>query len=498
MRACRSSARSRSPATGSPGASARTRRRWPSPMSSISAAVASFPVSRTPTSTSRRGRSLDDRSGSTARRRSRRRSSASPPARAKARGSAGTAGATATGAPVAPTKEALDRVTGDTPAALLAHDYHSLWLNSAGLARRQRRPRGRRAASSSETAAASRRACFARSLLAVQGPVPRAPDDEYVDAMRDGLRSRPPAASRASTTRTAGWAPSGSGSGCASSDALTLRVWQSMPHEHLDRVVEAGILPGSATRTSEWAISRRSWTARSALRRRGCSTARASRSRAANSWRTSRASAAEAGWPVAVHAIGDLANREALDAFERTGSTGARAAPPDRARPVPGAGGLPRYAALGVATSVQFSHAPSDRDLAERFWPDELEGTYAFRSLIESGAVVANGSDAPIEELDPWAGIRAGVLRTLDERPAWRPQQAVTLEQALARDDHGPCLAVGRRTHARPPAARLSRRCRRPRPRPTRLHPGAQRGRGGRDDGRRPLGAQPAALELKA
>jgi predicted amidohydrolase YtcJ len=45
--------------------------------------------------------------------------------------------------------------------------------------------------------------------------------------------------------------------------------------------------------------------------------------------------------------------------------------------------------------------------------------------------VLANGSDAPIEELDPWAGICAGVLRTIDSRPAWHPEQRVTLEEAL-------------------------------------------------------------------
>ena len=134
-----------------------------------------------------------------------------------------------------------------------------------------------------------------------------------------------------------------------------------------------------------------------------------------------------------MHAIGDLANREALDAFEETQEHWR----PKGLRPriehaqCVALEDLPRYAALGVATSVQFSHAPSDRDLAERFWPDQLEGTYAFRTLVESGALVANGSDAPIEELDPWAGVCAGVLRTLDERPAWRPEQAVTVEQAL-------------------------------------------------------------------
>jgi predicted amidohydrolase YtcJ len=142
---------------------------------------------------------------------------------------------------------------------------------------------------------------------------------------------------------------------------------------------------------------------------------------------------AEAGFPVAVHAIGDRANREALDAFEQTRETwqplGLRQrvehaqllAPED----------LARFAELGVACSVQFSHAPSDRDLADRFWGERVDGAYAFRSLLDSGAVLANGSDAPIEELDPLAGVRAGVLRTIDERDAWHPEQAVTVDEAF-------------------------------------------------------------------
>ncbi|HEX5798755.1 MAG TPA: amidohydrolase family protein, partial [Gaiellaceae bacterium] len=142
---------------------------------------------------------------------------------------------------------------------------------------------------------------------------------------------------------------------------------------------------------------------------------------------------AEAGWPVGVHAIGDGANREALDAFEATRDLWqplglrhriehAQCLTPED---------VPRFAELGIACSVQFSHAPSDRDLAERLWADRLEGTYAFRTLLDSGALLANGSDAPVEELDPLAGIAAGVLRTIDGRPAWRPQEALTVEQAL-------------------------------------------------------------------
>ena len=208
---------------------------------------------------------------------------------------------------------------------------------------------------------------------------------------------------------------------------------------------------------------------------------------------------ARLGWPVGVHAIGDRANREALDAFEATRDVWAPLglrhriehaqclAPED----------VGRFAALGVACSVQFSHAPSDRDLAERFWPERLDGAYAFRSLWESGALVANGSDAPVEELDPLAGIRAGVLRTIDERPAWHPEQCLTIEQALVATIVNPAWLSGderRRGKLLPgylaDLVVLSRD-------PLECPPDELRdGRGRRDDGRRPLGAQPAALGL--
>jgi predicted amidohydrolase YtcJ len=154
---------------------------------------------------------------------------------------------------------------------------------------------------------------------------------------------------------------------------------------------------------------------------------------------------AAAGWPVGVHAIGDGANRAALDAFEQTQDVwkplGLRhriehcqlLAPED----------LPRFAQLGIACSVQFSHAPSDRDLADRFWAGKTDGAYAFRSLLDSGAMLMNGSDAPIEELDPLAGIRAGVRRSIDERDAWHPEQCLTVDQAFHATSVAPAWLAG-------------------------------------------------------
>jgi predicted amidohydrolase YtcJ len=148
---------------------------------------------------------------------------------------------------------------------------------------------------------------------------------------------------------------------------------------------------------------------------------------------------AERGWPVAVHAIGDQANRNVLDALEATKEAwqakGLRQRVEHAQCLTPEDVG--RFAELGVACSVQFSHAPSDRDLAERLWPERVDGAYRFRSLLDSGALLANGSDAPVEELDPLAGIAAGVLRTIDDRPAWRPEEALTVEQAI----HATCVA---------------------------------------------------------
>jgi predicted amidohydrolase YtcJ len=146
-----------------------------------------------------------------------------------------------------------------------------------------------------------------------------------------------------------------------------------------------------------------------------------------------------------VHAIGDLANRDALDGFE---------AAADEWRPLGlrqriehaqllGEGDVSRFGSLGVAASVQFSHAPSDRDIADEYWAGMTDRAYTFRSLLETGAVVANGSDAPVEELDPLLGVRAGVLRTLDEREPWHPEQAITIEDALRTSTVTPAWLAG-------------------------------------------------------
>jgi predicted amidohydrolase YtcJ len=226
---------------------------------------------------------------------------------------------------------------------------------------------------------------------------------------------------------------------------LTVRVWQSLPAEHVGRLAELGLrsrigddylrlgylktfMDGTLGSRTAWMLD-------------GTGVCITSGQQLEELVRT----AARAGWPVGVHAIGDRANREALDAFEATrdvwGPLGLRQRI-EHAQCLDPAD-LPRFARLGVACSVQFSHAPSDRDLAERFWGTRLDGTYAFGTLVRSGAIVANGSDAPVEELDPLAGIAAGVRRTIDERPGWRTAEALTVEEALHAATVAPAWLAG-------------------------------------------------------
>lgn len=133
------------------------------------------------------------------------------------------------------------------------------------------------------------------------------------------------------------------------------------------------------------------------------------------------------GLEVALHAIGDAAVGSALDALERSGATGAvehvqLLAPAD----------LHRFARLGVRASVQPAHLLDDRDLSATLWPAAQHRCFALRSLLDAGADLHLGSDAPVARLDPWLAMAAAVHRSADDRPPWTPSESLTPAQALA------------------------------------------------------------------
>jgi hypothetical protein len=150
------------------------------------------------------------------------------------------------------------------------------------------------------------------------------------------------------------------------------------------------------------------------------------------------AGADAAGLQVATHAIGDLANDDVLDIYAEVARTnGARDGRfrIEHAQHVEQRA-IPRFARQHVIASVQPYHAIDDgRWAVKRIGKERLHGTYAFRSLIGSGATVTFGSDWPVAPLDPFEGIYAAVAReTIDGRnpEGWLPDQKVSVSQALA------------------------------------------------------------------
>ena len=344
-----------------------------------------------------------------------------------------------------PSREALDEVTGETPAALWSKDYHSLWLNSAGLARANgdlEVPGGvvERDGAGEPTGILREESAwrFRDRYVAVS-------EDEWVAATREGIKVANARGVGAIHDKDGWLGANAIFARIHENDGLTLRVWQSLPHDRVRELAELRIRSGLGDDYLRLgylkAFMDGTLGSQTAWMLDGSGVVITSGEELVEIVR----SAAAAGWPVAVHAIGDRANREALDAFEATRDLWQPLGLRHRIEHAQclDPADVGRFAELGVACSVQYSHAPSDRDLAERFWGERLDGTYAFRSLTESGAVVANGSDAPVEELDPLAGIAAGVRRTIDDRPGWRPEESVTVEQALHATTVAPAWLAG-------------------------------------------------------
>ena len=141
-----------------------------------------------------------------------------------------------------------------------------------------------------------------------------------------------------------------------------------------------------------------------------------------------------AGFQVNSHAIGDRGVRNVLDAYQSAGVAAA-----DRFRiehlQVVAPADFPRLAQHGIIASMQPTHATSDMGWAEdRLGAERIRGAYAWRTVLDSGARLALGSDFPIEEVNPFFGIYSAVTRQdQNGQPAggWYPSQKLTLAEAI-------------------------------------------------------------------
>ncbi len=356
-----------------------------------------------------------------------------------------------------PSRHDLDRVVPDHPVALSSKDMHSWWLNSAGL-----------------------------RLVGVTRDTPDPPGGEIErDAggdptgilkenaamfLWDAIGQMGPSGHAASLRKAIGLAHEMGLVGLCDMEGrealkhyqalerdgdLSLRVWMYVPSDMVPHLGAIGVESGFGGRNVRIAGikafldgSLGSQTADMlAPFEGGAGRGIATMTPEAFGDLVDRASAE--GLAVAVHAIGDRATRTALDAFEkhRLARRGAGLRHRIEHLQLLDPGDLPRVGRLGVVASMQPLHGPSDRDIADKHWgPKRSRFGYAWRSVAASGAVLAFGSDVPVETCDPLQGLFAAVTRRHPAEPArepWYFEQAVTPLAAVRAYTIGAAWAVG-------------------------------------------------------
>ena len=352
-----------------------------------------------------------------------------------------------------PTAAELDRATAGRPAALWSRDGHARWLNTAGL----------RAAAITATTADPDGGAFERDGSGAPSGilkenanhladrvVPPPTADELFAAVDRGQREAHRRGITAIEDLEHG-AAFGAFQRRRDRGELRLRVAMGIPHASLDDALGLGLRTGFG---DEWLrVGHLKIFTDGAL---GSQTAALEQPYEGSSDRglltidpgrlaADVARAAEAGIAVAIHAIGDRAVRVALDAIEPTregfGSLRQRIEHAQLIRTED----LARFGALGIIASMQPIHATSDRDLVDRWWgPERAARAYPWRSLADTGARLAFGSDAPVEPIDPLLGIHAAVTRMRPgDADRWHPEQALSIDEAITGYTAGAAYAMG-------------------------------------------------------
>lgn len=359
-----------------------------------------------------------------------------------------------------PDREFLDSIVDDRPAAFQSQDMHGLWVNSralevAGITDSTPDPQG---------GAIVRDACgratgvlLESAMARVQSRMPVRSHREIARAVCDaqsalhafgitGIHSFPavnaqdPADLRMLRE-------------IADAGELLLRVVQQIPVSYLDAAIELNLRSGMG---DDWVRiggikmfldgslgSRTAWLSEPY----NGGTDLGMSFYTAASFRDVVSRAARAGLATTVHAIGDAAVSLAFEVL--TDPTLARTAMPHRVEHVQlcPRGGLIVPHDSGVVCSVQPTHIMADWRAADDLWGgSRCGGAYAFRSLLDAGAVLAFGSDGPVASPDPRHGLFAATARQdLESEPAggWYPQQRISTKEALWGYTGGAALAGG-------------------------------------------------------
>jgi predicted amidohydrolase YtcJ len=361
----------------------------------------------------------------------------------------------------APHRHVLDRVVPDSPVLLQSLDMHSLWANSAAL-----RAAGIHAGTPDPAGGRIERdeageptgILRENAMPLAQGAVP-APD---LEARRAAVLGAQQALHRWGVTGVHTVEPDSLGllESMRDGDLLRLRVLQHLPVARLDDAIRLGLRSGFG---GDWLriggvkmFLDGALGSLTALLREPYAGTTADRGVATldpDEFRDIVRRGSAAGLAMTVHAIGDAAVDLALDVLG--GEGGALAGPvphrvehaqlvaPDR---LGRAGGQPDPALRGLVCSMQPSHLMTDWPAVDLHWGDRGRWAFPCRSLEAAGAILALGSDAPVDPPDPRLGLYAAVARrSLDGTPAggWHPDERLTVERAFAGYTTGPARAAG-------------------------------------------------------
>ena len=351
-----------------------------------------------------------------------------------------------------PTATMLDRVAPHHPVALSAKSGHAMWVNSrvlalAGITADTPDPAGGRIVRDAQGRPTGILLEGAMDLVGDRIPEPTL--ERVVGAVRQAL----PVAHQAGLT-----AIHDMGDALAlrayqtlhSRGELTLRVLKSLPVELLDQALAIGLQTGLG---DDWlrlghvkmfmdgALGPR--TALMLEAYEGSPVDRGIATNDAEAILSAVRRASANGLACAVHAIGDRANRDILDVYERvqheTEPSGQPLWRPLRHRiehvQLLHPDDLGRLGQLGIVASMQPLHATSDMLIADQYWGARCRGAYALKSVLNHGAVLALGSDCPVEAIEPLIGIHAAVARRrADGSPGvegWYPEERLTVGEAV-------------------------------------------------------------------
>jgi predicted amidohydrolase YtcJ len=356
-----------------------------------------------------------------------------------------------------PNRQQLDSVINDRPAAFQSHDMHALWVNSralaaAGIDRHTADPEGGRIVREDNGEPSGMLLETAAQLVVTR--IPQITDDEMFDAVIDaqrelhqygitGIHSFPgvhlPEPDPLPVLQQ-----------LLQRGDLKLRVLQHISAEKLTHAIQLGMRSsfggdwlrmGGVKMFLDGALgSRTAWMREAYEQSDDCGV----QVLEAEHFRNTVVTAAEAGIATVVHAIGDAAVALAFDVLSAAPRVPALPHRVEHVQCLP----IDRSALLkrGVVCSVQPCHLMTDWRAADRHWGKRSAQTYAFRTMLDGGAVLACGSDAPVEPADPRLGFYAAVARRdTQHNPegGWHGEQCIAIHEVFAGYTRGAAFAAG-------------------------------------------------------